>query len=336
VANVDSKRFGARSEPPASVGRRGAALRIGATVGDPAGIGPEVLSSALRAGAAGNAEVIVYGDLGAVERAGGLPAGVQGRRFASAPVRPGAPDPAAATGVIEAIQHAARDCLAGELDAIVTAPISKEIWGDAGYTWPGHTELLEEIAGRGRAVMMLAGQGLRVVPATIHCALREVPSRLSEKGLLEILQVLAADLPRRFGLAQPRIAVCGLNPHASDGGRFGDEEQRMIAPAVAAARAQGIDANGPFAADTLFYRAAHGEFDVVLGMYHDQVLGPLKLHAFGRGVNVTLGLPIVRSSPDHGTAFDIAGKGLADDGSMREAFEVALEMAANERRSRGA
>jgi 4-hydroxythreonine-4-phosphate dehydrogenase len=313
---------------------RSGPLRIGVTVGDPAGIGPEVLSSALRGGAARDATVVVYGDLAAVERAGGLPDGVQGRRFATAPVRPGAPDPATAAGVIEAIQTAARDCLAGELDAIVTAPISKEIWGSAGYDWPGHTELLEATAGRGRAVMMLAGAGLRVVPATIHCALREVPGRLSQKGLLEIFEVLATDLPRRFGLAEPRIAVCGLNPHASDGGRFGDEEQRVIGPAVEAARAKGIDARGPFAADTLFFRAAHGEFDVVVGMYHDQVLGPLKLHAFGRGVNVTLGLPLVRTSPDHGTAFDIAGQGRADDGSMREAFEVALEMAGNERRAR--
>jgi len=311
----------------------GAVLRIGATVGDPAGIGPEVLSAALRAGAAGDARVIVYGDLAALERVGGLPAGVEGRRFASAPVRPGTPDPPAAAGIVEAIRSAARDCLAGELDALVTAPISKEVWGDGGFAYPGHTELLEEIAASGRAVMLLAGEGLRVVPATIHCALRDVPDRLTRAGLVEILHVLAADLPRRFGVERPRIAVCGLNPHAGEGGRFGSEEQTCISPAVEEARAAGIDARGPLAADSLFHRAAHGEFDVVLGMYHDQVLGPLKLHAFHRAVNVTLGLPLIRTSPDHGTAFGIAGKGVADCGSMRAAFELARELAANERRS---
>jgi 4-hydroxythreonine-4-phosphate dehydrogenase len=243
---------------------------------------------------------------------------------------PGRPDPAAARGVVEAIRAAARDCLAGERDALVTGPISKEVIGAGGFDYPGHTELLEETAGRGRAVMLLVGGGLRVALATIHCALREVPARITEPLLAGILDVLQADLTRRFRLSAPRIAVCGLNPHAGEGGRFGDEEIRAIRPAVLRATERGIDARGPFAADTLFHRAIAGEFDCVLAMYHDQALGPLKTHAFGRAVNVTLGLPLVRTSVDHGTAFDIAGKGRADASSMVEAIRLAAEIAAAE------
>jgi len=305
--------------------------RIGITVGDPAGIGPEVVAAALRALAGAPVELSVWGDVAAVERAGARLAHEARREFTSARVEPGRPDPAAAAGVIEAVRGAARAALAGELDALVTAPLSKEVIGAAGFSYPGHTELLEEVAGRGRAVMLLVGRGLRVALATIHCALREVPGRLSRDGLVEILAVVHGDLVRRFRIAAPRIAVCGLNPHASDGGRFGDEEARIIAPAIAAARARGVDASGPYAADSLFQRAVAGEFDAVLAMYHDQGLGPLKTHAFGQAVNVTLGLPLVRTSVDHGTAFDIAGKGKADPGSMIEAVKLAVELAANER-----
>jgi 4-hydroxythreonine-4-phosphate dehydrogenase len=302
------------------------------TVGDPAGIGPEVVVGALREPALGPLlpRIRVYGDLDAVERAGGLPRDVERRAHASAHALPGRPDPAAARGVVEAIQAAARDCLAGERDALVTAPISKEVIGAGGFDYPGHTELLEETAGRGRAVMLLVGGGLRVALATIHCALREVPARVTEPLLAGILDVLQADLSRRFRLPAPRIAVCGLNPHAGEGGRFGDEEIRAIRPAVLRANERAIDARGPFAADTLFHRAIAGEFDCVLAMYHDQALGPLKTHAFGRAVNVTLGLPLVRTSVDHGTAFDIAGKGRADASSMVEAIRLAAEIAAAE------
>jgi 4-hydroxythreonine-4-phosphate dehydrogenase len=230
--------------------------------------------------------------------------------------------------VVEAIRAATRACLAGELDAIVTGPISKEMLGLAGYTFPGHTELLAELCGNAPAVMLLAGGRLRVVPATIHCALREVPERIARLDWQQLFRVLSDDLARSFGLARPRIALCGLNPHASDGGRFGDEEARVLEPAVAAARAAGLDVRGPLAADTIFSRTVAGEFDCVVGTYHDQVLGPLKLHAFGRAVNVTLGLPIVRTSVDHGTAFDIAGRGRADSGSLEEAIALALEIAA--------
>jgi 4-hydroxythreonine-4-phosphate dehydrogenase len=307
-------------------------LRIGITVGDPAGIGPEVVSSALRAGAQAQALVRVYGDLEALARDGPLPDGVETRPFQSAAVEAGAPLPGAARGIVESIRSACRDCLAGELDAMVTAPISKELLAKGGFDYPGHTELLEETAGTGRAVMLLVGGSLRVGLVTIHCALRDVPGLVTRERVLATLEVMHADLGRQFAIPAPRLAVCGLNPHAGEGGRFGREEIDSIAPAVEAAHARGIEASGPFAADTLFHRAAHGEFDAVVGMYHDQALGPLKLHAFGRAVNVTLGLPVVRTSVDHGTAFDIAGRGIADPGSMIEAIRLAGELARNVRR----
>ncbi len=301
-------------------------LRLGVTVGDPAGIGPEVVSRALRERAVDPGCVRVYGDVEAVERAGGLPQGAQARPIATARTTPGEPDAKAAAGVIEAIQSAAADCLSGELDAMVTGPISKQVIGEAGYSWPGHTELLQELAGGGRAVMLLVGGSLRVGLATVHCPLREVPGRLSTPDLVEVLEIMHRDLGSRFGLEPVRIAVCGLNPHAGEGGRFGDEEERIIAPAVDQARHRGVQAIGPLAADSLFHRAASGEFDAVLGMYHDQALGPLKVHAFGRAVNVTLGLPLIRTSVDHGTAFDIAGRGAADPGSMIEALRLARDL----------
>jgi 4-hydroxythreonine-4-phosphate dehydrogenase len=305
-------------------------LRIGLTLGDPAGIGPEVVAKALRLGCAPDLHLTVYGDLEAVERAGGLPREVEGVHLASATVAAGRPDPAAAHGVVDAIRCAAKGCLEGALDAMVTGPISKEITARAGYDFPGHTELLQEIAGRGRAVMLLCGGRLRVALATIHVPLREVAERIDRADLLAILRVIDTDLRLRFGLREPRIAVCGLNPHAGESGRFGDEERKHIEPAVASARAEGVRARGPLSADSLFHRAAAGEFDCVLALYHDQGLAPLKLHAFGRAVNVTLGLPFVRTSVDHGTAFEIAGRGVADPGSMVEAVRLAGELARNQ------
>lgn len=309
-------------------------LRVAVTVGDPAGIGPEVVAAALRESS--GASFRVYGDIDAVERAGGLPAGVEIRSFATARVEPGAPDPAAAKGVVDAIRAAARACLEGELDALVTAPISKAVLARAGYTVPGHTELLQEVAGGAPAVMLLVGGRLRVGLATVHCALREVPDRLDVDRIRTALEVMRADLERRFAVSAPRIAVCGLNPHAGEEGRFGTEERDVIEPAVRAARARGVDARGPLAADSLFHRAAGGEFDAVLAMYHDQGLAPLKLEAFGRAVNVTLGLPFVRTSVDHGTAFDIAGRGRADARSMAEAIRLAGELVRNQRAAEAA
>jgi 4-hydroxythreonine-4-phosphate dehydrogenase len=317
------------SEPALTSG----VARLGVTVGDPAGIGPEVVAAALREIPPERAHLCVYGDVEAVAAAGGPLAAAELHPFQSARVEPGRPDPRAAEGVIEAVRAATRDCLAGALDALVTAPLSKDVIARAGYAYPGHTELIEEVAGRGRAVMLLVGGSLRVALATIHCALREVPARLAAAGLDEILRVLDTDLRRRFAVPAPRIAVCGLNPHAGEAGRFGDEEARLIAPAVERARAAGLEVRGPFSADSLFARAVRGEFDAVLAMYHDQGLGPLKTHAFGRAVNVTLGLPLIRTSVDHGTAFDIAGRGLADPGSLLEAIDLALALSRNERRA---
>jgi len=307
--------------------------RLALTVGDPAGIGPEVVAAALRAIPSADAELVVYGDVDAVRNAGGSLDGFATRAIASARVRPGQPDPKSASGIVLSIQTAARDCLSGSVDALVTAPISKEVIAAGGFAYPGHTELLEETCAAGRAVMLLVGRGLRVGLATIHCALREVPGRLTSAGILEVLLIMHTDLERRFCSSAPRIAVCGLNPHAGEGGRFGDEEARVIAPAIQSACARGVAASGPWAADSLFHRAVSGEFDAVLAMYHDQGLGPLKTHAFGQAVNVTLGLPIVRTSVDHGTAFDIAGQGRADSGSMIEAVRLALELSRNEKKA---
>ena len=302
-------------------------MKIGVTVGDPAGIGPEIVAAAVaELGADG---LRLYGDVGATQIAAvaGLPADLERVDTASVEARTGEPDPATAVGTVEAIRRAARDCLSGAIDAMVTAPISKEILAKGGFEYPGHTELIEECAGRGRAVMMLVGGQLRVALATIHCPLREVPERLSPHGIEQVLAVMDTDLRSRFGLAQPRIAVCGLNPHAGEGGRFGNEEALLIRPAVETSITAGVHASGPFSADSLFARAVSGEFDAVLGMYHDQALGPLKVHAFGRAVNVTLGLPLIRTSVDHGTAFDIAGRGQADATSLIEAIRLAREIA---------
>ena len=225
--------------------------RLGVTVGDPAGIGPEVVSVALRTLSSAGGTFRVYGDISVVERAGGLPDQVELEDTASASATPGNPDPATASGVIEAIRRAARDCLSGELDAMVTGPISKQVIGDAGFPYPGHTELLQQATteilghGCGRAVMLLVGGSLRVGLATVHCALRDVPAMLTREGIAEVLRVMHRDLSERFGLDAPRIAVCGLNPHAGEGGRFGDEEKTIIAPAVALSRASGIAASGP-------------------------------------------------------------------------------------------
>ena len=306
-------------------------IRLGITIGDPAGIGPEVISRALRKSTVEGLEFHVYGDQDAIDRAGGLESGIIRHAFASATVAPGQPDPAAAPGVENAIRSAARACLDRRLDALVTGPISKRIMAEGGFRFPGHTELLEAVSAEssgaaGPAVMCLVGGALRVALATIHCPLREVHVRLSTAGLQTTLEILDRDLRRLFALPAPTIAVCGLNPHAGEGGKIGDEEARVIEPAIRAARTAGIDARGPFPADSIFWRAAAGEFDCVLGMYHDQALAPLKVHAFGKAVNVTLGLPLIRTSVDHGTGFDIAGSGRADPGSLQQALELAQRL----------
>jgi len=209
---------------------------------------------------------------------------------------------------------------------LVTAPISKAMWHAAGRAYPGHTELLAALTHTPEVRMMLVGSRLRVILVTAHMALSRVPAALSGERIVQTITIAAAHLSRFHGLARPRLAVAGLNPHAGENGAFGDEEGRIIVPAVRQAQSHGLAVDGPFPADTVFVRAVRGEFDGVICLYHDQGLIPLKLLSWEEGVNVTLGLPIVRTSPDHGTAFDIAGQGKADPRSLQAAIALAAEM----------
>jgi len=223
------------------------------------------------------------------------------------------------------ILRAVDDARAGRVDGIVTAPINKAAFAAAGLHWKGHTDLLAHLCHVPDVAMMFWSEKLRVVLATVHIPLADVPAALTQERLLSTIRLTASALPR-FGITSPRIAVAGLNPHAGEDGLLGGEEISTIRPAIAAARAEGLDVHGPFPADTLFVRAAQGEFDVVIACYHDQGLIPVKLLSFGHSVNVTLGLPIIRTSVDHGTAFDIARQGKADPGSMVEAILLAARL----------
>ncbi|WP_420348698.1 4-hydroxythreonine-4-phosphate dehydrogenase PdxA [Pelagibius sp.] len=243
---------------------------------------------------------------------------------------PGRPSPATAAAVLESISLATRLTLGGETAAVVTNPIHKKVLLDAGFEHPGHTEFLAELCGSpGKAVMMLATPGLRTVPVTIHQPLAEVPASLTGALILETARTTVRGLQQQFGIAHPRLAVAGLNPHAGEDGKLGTEDGLVIAPAVASLQAEGIDVFGPVAADSLFHPAARRGYDAALCMYHDQALIPVKTLDFEHGVNVTLGLPIVRTSPDHGTALDIAGKGLASPVSLLAAIALAGTLAAN-------
>jgi 4-hydroxythreonine-4-phosphate dehydrogenase len=213
------------------------------------------------------------------------------------------------------------------IDAVVTAPIAKESWKLAGYNFPGHTELFAQRTGSRRYTMMFAGGPLKVALATVHVPLMGLWGRLNIGAVFQPIELLHQAMVEWFDTPKPRIAVCGVNPHASENGQFGDEEERIISPAILMARDQGINASGPFPSDTVFMRARDGHFDAVVAMYHDQGLIPVKLLAFDRAVNLTLGLPIIRTSPDHGTAFDIVGRNKANPGSMRSAIELAIDLA---------
>jgi 4-hydroxythreonine-4-phosphate dehydrogenase len=255
------------------------------------------------------------------------------------PVRavPGQPDPANAPAIIEAIDRAVADVMSGKASAVVTLPIAKKPLYDAGFNHPGHTEYLASLASRHTGhkvmpVMMIAGPDLRTVPVTIHMPLADVFKTLTTDLIIETARITAADLTRRFGVARPRLAIAGLNPHAGEGGALGHEDEAIIRPAIDALIAQGIDARGPLPADTMFHARARSTYDAALCMYHDQALVPAKTLAFDDGVNVTLGLPFIRTSPDHGTAFDIAGRGIA----RPESFIAALRMAASMANSGGA
>ena len=244
-----------------------------------------------------------------------------------APRTPGKLDPANSRYVLETLDRAIDGCLSGEYDAMVTAPVQKRVINDAGIVFTGHTEYLAERAQAPHVVMMLVGGGLRVALATTHLALSEVPRAIKQHDLVETLKVMDHDLKKRFRVPRPRILVAGLNPHSGESGHFGSEDMEVIAPAIAEARAKGIEASGPLPADTLFVPERLKHADCVLAMYHDQGLPVLKYASFGRGVNVTLGLPFVRTSVDHGTALDLAGTGKADPGSLIEAVKLAIELA---------
>lgn len=303
--------------------------RIAITLGDPRGIGPEIVARALVEPL--GAEVTV---IGAEDQIAWVPAGRRisvGAWGAGSGERIGAGASAAAeraraaragqlTG--HAVERAARLALEGEVAAIVTGPAQKHALHLAGFPYPGHTEWLGHLAGDVDTVMMLAAGALRVVLVTTHVALRDVPALLTTERIVRTGRITERALRELFGLDAPRLALCALNPHAGEGGLFGDEEERVLRPA-----AEQLGAAGPLSADTVFVRALAGEFDVVLAPYHDVGMTAIKVAAFGRAVNVTLGLPFIRTSPDHGTAFDIAGTGQADPSSMRAALELAAELA---------
>jgi 4-hydroxythreonine-4-phosphate dehydrogenase len=314
---------------------------IAVTSGEPAGIGPDICLALARREFA--ARVVVLGDramLNSRARQLGLDLRLQeyGPDMATHslaclhiplanPCRTGELDRRNGTYVIATLERAIAGCTAGEFAAMVTAPVHKGVINDAGIPFIGHTEFLAERAGVGQVVMMLVGGGLRVALATTHLALKEVPGALSQRGLERTIRTLCADLVRRFGIAAPRVLVAGLNPHSGEGGYFGREEIEVIGPVLEKLRAEGLRLTGPLPADTLFTPAVLSGADCVLAMYHDQGLPVLKYASFGKGINVTLGLPFVRTSVDHGTALDLAGTGKADPGSLVAAVEAAIGMA---------
>jgi 4-hydroxythreonine-4-phosphate dehydrogenase len=316
-------------------------MTIAISCGEPAGIGPEI---AAKAWAALRTElsmlwigdprhlpegtpVRIINDVAEVTGPSPDALPVLSRDFGSDLV-PGRPDPVHAEGVVDAIRTAVDLAQSGKVQAICTAPISKTALMDgADFAYPGHTEFLAELAGVPRAVMMLASNAIRVVPVTIHIPLADVAASLTARLLTDTILITHAGLRRDFGLSRPRIAVAGLNPHAGEEGKIGTEERDMIIPVLDALRAEGLDLTGPVSADTMFRPAARERYDVAICMYHDQALIPIKTIDFESGVNVTLGLPFIRTSPDHGTAFDIAGRGIADPTSMIAALRLADRMA---------
>lgn len=320
-------------------------LPVAITLGDAAGIGPEIVAKSWRQGLP--APAVVYGDAAALGRAVARWAPGISVQEADTPaaarllpncidvIRCTPPLPAdlpigeisalAGRAAYDSVTAAIDDALAGRLRAIVTAPLNKASMQAAGLDFPGHTEILAERSGTRDYAMMLVNDELRVLLVTIHIALAQVPAAITPDA--ELRAILLADRAcRQAGISRPRVAVAGLNPHAGEAGKFGREDLDVIAPAIAAARAQGVDASGPWPGDTIFMRARRGEFDIVVAQYHDQGLIPVKYLGVDHGVNVTVGLPFVRTSVDHGTAFDIAGQGIADPASLGAAFALALAM----------
>jgi 4-hydroxythreonine-4-phosphate dehydrogenase len=327
---------------------------IGITMGDPGGIGPEVILKALTSPeirAAAN-YVIIGSEkvLSDIADNSNIAAELQLSRIDNTSLNPkigitdninvldldSIPDHGAVThkplpesgkASVEYILKGLELAIAGEIDALVTAPISKEAIKLAGFDFAGHTELLKEKTSVENVVMFMVGKGLRVSFVTTHLAVSEISECINQENIFSTIQITATGLKTFFGIDKPKIAVCGLNPHCGDGDRFGTEERDVIIPAIERAQKMGIDCHGPLSADTVFNKALNGEFDIVVVQFHDQGTIPIKMHAFDSGVNITLGIPVIRTSPTHGTAFDIAGKDIADPGSMIEAIKTAVMMA---------
>jgi 4-hydroxythreonine-4-phosphate dehydrogenase len=321
------------------------------TIGEPAGIGPDIAIAAwLRRREDRLPPFYLIGDAGFIRDrasilgadvslaqisaetavaafADALPVVATGHRITA---RAGRPDTSSAPAAIASIRHAVADVIAGRAAAVVTNPIAKSVLYRAGFAHPGHTEFLAELAHRDGVtpmpVMMLWSPALAVVPVTIHVALREAIASLNSDLIVATCRIVAADLKKHFGMTNPRIAVAGLNPHAGEDGTLGTEDQTIIVPAIETLRRAGLDVRGPLPADTMFHAAARTTYDCAIGMYHDQALIPIKTLAFDEGVNVTLGLPFIRTSPDHGTAFDIAGTGRANPSSLIAALRLAARM----------
>ncbi len=312
------------------------------TMGDPAGIGPEIAQAAWRALRGSGPAFVLLADpaLGGTpvasvdeaRRVFGQALPVLPAAALSVPPVPGRPDPRNAPAITGSIAEAVRLAMAGAVDGIVTSPIAKAVLKQAGFPHPGHTEYLAALTGRsGQEVMMLAGPSLRVVPVTIHVSLRRALDLLDAEGIVRVARTTARALERDFGIRHPRLGVAGLNPHAGEDGHMGDEEDTLIRPAMRRLEADGISLIGPMPPDTMFTPAARARYDAAICMYHDQALIPLKTLDMAQGVNVTLGLDLVRTSPDHGTAFDIAGAGVADPSSLIAALRMADAIARNRR-----
>ncbi len=318
-------------------------VRLGVTMGCPAGVGPEIILKALGHSFPEDLDLLILGDPEILkERARVLgcdpPPVIQGpdTPFEGAAiwplshlpeVKPGKPDKETARAMVRYIREGVTLCLQGALAGLVTCPISKTALRLAGEPFPGHTEMLASLTGAKEVAMAFYGDKLKIVLVTIHVPFSQVPALLSETKILSVSRLAYRFLKEDLGLHSPRLALSALNPHASEGGLFGDEEARLLEPAVRRAQTEGLPLEGPFPADSLFFRAVSGEFDLVVALYHDQGLIPFKLLHFRDGVNLTLGLPIVRTSVDHGTAYDLAGKGVADEASLVAAIRLAYQMA---------
>ncbi|MFO0794291.1 MAG: 4-hydroxythreonine-4-phosphate dehydrogenase PdxA [Candidatus Brocadiaceae bacterium] len=325
-------------------------LLVGITMGDPCGIGPEIILKALQSPSIstlanyviiGNKEVFDFtadslkipfacrtiSDISDIEDTHPSLSFLSIGDFQQDLLRQRKPTQEGGDMSVQCVLKGINLAMSGHIDALATAPICKEAIHLGGYGYPGHTEMLQIFSGVKRVVMFMVGGKLRVAFVTTHVALKDVPQIITTEGILDTLAITNDGLMRYFGLERPRIAMCGLNPHAGEEGIFGDEERKIIIPALEKARNKGIQCDGPVSADTVFYKMLKGAYDGVVAVYHDQGAIPLKLHAFEIGVNITLGIPFVRTSPDHGTAYDIAGKGIANPRSMMEAIKMAVKMA---------